>query len=76
MLEKNIALENKTILITGAAGFIGAALTCSLLERNSRLQVIGVDNLNSYYDVSLKNRRLDKVREMAENSAGTFIFER
>ena len=76
MLEKNIALENKTILITGAAGFIGAALTCSLLEKNSRLQVIGVDNLNNYYDVSLKNHRLDKVRDTAENGAGTFIFEK
>ena len=48
------------ILVTGAAGFIGAALTLRLLERGD--EVIGVDNLDPYYDVSLKQARLDRFR--------------
>lgn len=47
------------ILVTGAAGFIGAALSLRLLERGD--EVIGVDNLNDYYDVSLKNARLARL---------------
>ena len=51
------------ILVTGAAGFVGAALALRLLERGD--EVIGVDNLDSYYDVSLKRARLDRVRAFA-----------
>jgi len=47
------------ILVTGAAGFIGAALTHRLLDRND--EVIGIDNLNDYYDVRLKLARLDRL---------------
>lgn len=47
------------ILVTGAAGFIGAALSLSLLERGD--EVIGVDNLNDYYDISLKHARLARL---------------
>ncbi len=47
-------------LVTGCAGFIGAALVSSLLERGD--EVIGVDNLNDYYDVSLKEARLERLR--------------
>jgi UDP-glucuronate 4-epimerase len=50
---------NMKILVTGAAGFIGAALSLSLLERGD--EVIGVDNLNDYYDVSLKHARLARL---------------
>ena len=49
-------MNTKTILVTGAAGFIGAALVKRLLEND--LNVIGIDNLNSYYDVNLKKDRL------------------
>jgi len=52
--------NNNTILVTGAAGFIGFHLCRSLLERG--IPVIGVDNLNAYYDVSLKEARLDILR--------------
>ena len=48
------------ILITGTAGFIGSALAIRLLERGD--EVIGIDNLNDYYDVSLKQARLDRVK--------------
>ncbi len=63
MLEESIDLAGKTILLTGAAGFIGAFLAKRLLEENEDIQVIGFDNLNHYYDVSLKKERLKMVNE-------------
>ncbi|MCK5092039.1 MAG: GDP-mannose 4,6-dehydratase, partial [Gammaproteobacteria bacterium] len=51
------------VLITGAAGFIGSALAIRLLERGD--EVIGIDNLNDYYDVNLKKARLARVSEHA-----------
>ena len=50
---------NKTILITGAAGFIGFHITEKLL--NNGFNVIGIDNLNDYYDVKLKIARLEQL---------------
>ena len=47
------------VLVTGAAGFIGSALAHSLLDRGD--EVVGVDNLNDYYDVSLKEARLSRL---------------
>ncbi len=58
-----------SILITGAAGFIGFHVARRLLDRGER--VIGIDNLNDYYDVSLKEARLAKLRER-----GDFVFAR
>lgn len=60
MMKTNIDLNNKTILITGAAGFIGAALTQRILKEYSGCRVIGLDNLNDYYDVRLKEYRLEE----------------
>ena len=50
MYCKNIELKNKTILITGAAGFIGSNLVMALLRTVSPVQIIGLDNCNDYYD--------------------------
>ncbi len=61
---------SKSILITGAAGFIGAALAKQLLEKE--LRVIGIDNLNDYYDPGLKNARLKVVED--NNSQSNWIF--
>lgn len=56
-------LSNKTILITGAAGFIGAFLSRRLLEEKSQIKIIGLDNLNDYYDISLKQYRLKQLEK-------------
>ena len=53
----NILEQNSKILVTGAAGFIGYYLSKRLLEQNCT--VVGIDNLNDYYDVGLKRARLD-----------------
>ncbi|MBZ4265492.1 NAD-dependent epimerase/dehydratase family protein, partial [Streptococcus pneumoniae] len=62
-MKSKIILKNKTILVTGAAGFIGANLVMSLLQEENPLQIIGIDNLNDYYDVSLKEYRLSTIQE-------------
>ena len=59
MLKEKIDLNNKTILVTGSAGFIGFYLSKRLLEEINNVQVIGLDSVNDYYDVSLKEYRLD-----------------
>lgn len=52
----------QTVLLTGAAGFIGANLARRLLEESKSVQIIGIDNLNDYYDVSLKKYRLEQLK--------------
>ena len=58
MVHFNVCLENKTVLVTGAAGFIGANLVKRLCRDIPGIHVVGIDNLNDYYDVSLKESRL------------------
>ena len=60
----------RTILVTGAAGFIGAALTIRLLQRGDR--VVGIDNLNDYYDPTLKQARLREIEAIAPRGAWRF----
>lgn len=75
MLPVNVTLENSVILVTGAAGFIGSNLACRLLETVHPVTVVGLDNLNDYYDVSLKQYRLQKIREAAQNHPdSSFVF--
>ena len=66
MLTPNVDLRGKTVLVTGAAGFIGANLVTELLNTVSPIHVIGVDNMNDYYDVSIKDYRLEKIEELAK----------
>lgn len=54
-----LELRNKTIFVTGVAGFIGSNLAKKLLKMDNDATVIGIDNLNDYYDVNLKKQRLD-----------------
>ena len=56
-----IDLKNKTILITGVAGFIGANLAYKILNTEQTIKLIGIDNMNDYYDTSLKESRLNKL---------------
>ena len=66
MLSINTPLTDKTILITGAAGFIGSNLVLELLRNQSPVNVIGIDNMNDYYDVSIKEWRLSEIAKCAE----------
>lgn len=66
---KNIELNNKTILVTGAAGFIGSNLAKRLLNEVNNIRVIGLDNMNDYYDVNIKHYRLNELYKF-----NNFIF--
>ncbi len=65
MLSINVNLTNSPILITGAAGFIGANLVLELLRTTENIHIIGVDNMNDYYDVSIKDYRLAEIEKEA-----------
>ena len=75
MLTPNVDLKNKTILVTGAAGFIGANLVLELLRTVEPVTVIGLDNVNDYYDVSIKEYRLQEIdKESAKHPASKCEF--
>lgn len=85
MLEKNVILNGRTILITGVAGFIGANLAKRLLQEMPDIKVVGIDNMNDYYDVRLKEERLKGLSffasfvfvkgDIADNSTINQLFE-
>ena len=62
MVEYNVDLRGKTVLVTGASGFIGANLVKRLFALAEGITVVGVDNMNDYYDVSIKEQRLAELR--------------
>ena len=76
MLMPNVELNHKTILITGAAGFIGSNLVLELLRTLDAVQIVGLDNMNDYYDVSIKEYRLQQIEALAaqkKESRWTFL---
>ena len=71
----HIEISNKTILVTGAAGFIGANLVLDLLHTHTPVHIIGIDNLNEYYDVSIKEYRLKQIEKVMKSQAdSTWLF--
>lgn len=70
MVTYNIDLNNKCILVTGAAGFIGANLVKRLLNEFAEVKVVGIDNITDYYDVRLKYERLEELAKYGDR----FIF--
>ena len=76
MLTPNINLNQKTVLVTGAAGFIGSNLVTELLRTVDAIHIVGIDNMNDYYDVSIKEYRLAEIQKLADmtpQSTWTFV---
>ena len=70
-----IKLTNKTVLITGSAGFIGSNLVLELLRTQSPIHIVGLDNMNDYYDVNIKEWRLQEIEHCAaEHPESTYVF--
>lgn len=76
MRETNVNLDGARILLTGAAGFIGANLAKKLLGEARGAQIVGLDNVNAYYDVSIKEYRLHEIEGAAQNSESRWRFVR
>ena len=73
-MKQHIDLNNKTVLVTGSPGFIGAKLVICLLSYLSAGTVISLDNMNDYYDVGLKEYRLSLINEASKNSRVKHVF--
>ena len=74
---QKIDLEKKTVLVTGSAGFIGSNLVLELLRTQPPINIVGIDNMNDYYDVSIKEWRLAEIDKCAaEHSDSSYEFYR
>ena len=79
MVEYNVNLEGKTVLVTGAAGFIGSNLVKRLFHDVQNIKVIGIDSITDYYDVNIKHERLKEIENIAsslnrEDRGGSWTF--
>ena len=71
MVQYNVNLDGKTVLITGAAGFIGSNLVKRLFHDVKDIKVIGIDSMTDYYDVNIKKERLSEISAL--NRDWTFV---
>lgn len=75
MLAQNVNLNGKTVLVTGAAGFIGSNLVTELMKTVDSIKIVGIDNMNDYYDVSIKEYRLREIEKLAaEKPSCEWVF--
>jgi len=75
MKNLNLNLDDKIILVTGVAGFIGSNLVKRILKDYPAAKIIGVDNMNDYYDVSLKESRLEELQDLSKENQFVFYQE-
>ena len=73
MVDYNISLDGKTILVTGAAGFIGSNLVKRLFNDAKNIKVIGIDSITDYYDVNIKYERLKEIETLGKD--WTFVHD-
>ena len=76
MLPYNIDLTGKTVFLTGVAGFIGSNLAKQLLNTVNNIHIVGIDSMNEYYDVRLKEARLKEIEETLQAGPSSFTFIR
>ena len=74
MLDKNVNLNGKTVLVTGAAGFIGCNLCKKLLTEYNCAELVGLDSITDYYDVNIKYERLKEIEALATSTGKKWTF--
>lgn len=67
MLQQNVSLDGKTVLVTGAAGFIGSNLVKRLFQEFTNIKIIGIDSITDYYDVNIKFERLREIESLGRD---------